>query len=373
MRSPREEPAGRACGDGREAVDGPAGARIGQNAPMQVQKLSSTDAFVVRDLPDAGAIGVVRCAPKILVDGATWLARSVTYACASFEIQAGGASAGVNAKPEGRAEALAAFDAEIAPDVSSGVVVLDPAKGVGVADLPAMAAADPRPADVRAAFPALLAAGIVASAATALRADSLDGRSVAIEGIDLLHPDAASALVDAITAAGGRVVGISAGKGSIIDGAGFAPEALTGAIGSGDTASLLGESPAAANRLLGVEADVLLAGSKAGAIEHSGAAYVKASAVVPWGPVAVSAKALAVLRRAGVTVVPDFVAIAGPLLGWAPTDPTGTDPAAAAERIRASLQEVLDHEHGPFLGACLRAEAYLASWCDEKPFGRPLG
>ena len=70
---------------------------------MQVQKLSSTDAFVLRDLgDDVRSIGVVRCAPKILQDGATWLARSVTYACASFGIQAGGASAGINAKPDAR-------------------------------------------------------------------------------------------------------------------------------------------------------------------------------------------------------------------------------------------------------------------------------
>ena len=65
---------------------------------MTTRKLSTTDAFVVVDLPDAPvAAGVVRLAPKVLIDGATWLARSQTYQFAVFGRKASGASAGINA------------------------------------------------------------------------------------------------------------------------------------------------------------------------------------------------------------------------------------------------------------------------------------
>ena len=56
--------------------------------PVVVNKLPDTDAFVVEDLDGASThVGIVRLAPKILVDGATTLARSMTYLFASFEHQ----------------------------------------------------------------------------------------------------------------------------------------------------------------------------------------------------------------------------------------------------------------------------------------------
>ena len=78
-------------------------------SPMQFHKLTSTDGFIAFDLDDAPAVGVVRLAPKVLRDGAELLARSTTYAAASFGLQVGGASAGINAKPDDRDAALAAF------------------------------------------------------------------------------------------------------------------------------------------------------------------------------------------------------------------------------------------------------------------------
>jgi len=33
---------------------------------------------------------------------------------------------------------------------------------------------------------------------------------------------------------------------------------------------------------------------------------------------------------------------------------------------------VVGHGNGPVLGACERAEAFLAGWLDELPFGRPM-
>ena len=51
---------------------------------MPIQKLTSTDGFIAFDLDGAPAVGVVRLAPKVLRDGAELLARSTTYAAASF-------------------------------------------------------------------------------------------------------------------------------------------------------------------------------------------------------------------------------------------------------------------------------------------------
>ena len=102
---------------------------------VTIQKLTSTDGFIAFDLDDAPAPGIVRSAPKILVDGATLLARSLTYRFASFERQVGGASAGVNAAPDGRAAAVAAFVAEIEPLVRDGRLLVEPAKGVSADDL----------------------------------------------------------------------------------------------------------------------------------------------------------------------------------------------------------------------------------------------
>ena len=82
---------------------------------MQVRKIDSTDAFYVLDLDDAPRnVGVVRVAPKVLVDGAELLARATTYSFALFSVQAGGVSAGVNAKPDAAADATAAFTASVA-------------------------------------------------------------------------------------------------------------------------------------------------------------------------------------------------------------------------------------------------------------------
>ena len=90
-----------------------------------LRKLSSTNAFVVTDLEGVPSFGVVRSAPKILQGGAKDLARSMTYTFASFEMQRGGASGGINAAPEERDEALENFVTEIRDDVSTGMLGLN--------------------------------------------------------------------------------------------------------------------------------------------------------------------------------------------------------------------------------------------------------
>ena len=104
---------------------------------MKVDKLSGTDGFVVYDLRDAATgVGIVRLAPKVLRDGAELLARSVTYAFASFGVAGhGGASGAVNAKPEAREDAVAAFVDEVRDRAEAGSLTLAPGTGLTEADL----------------------------------------------------------------------------------------------------------------------------------------------------------------------------------------------------------------------------------------------
>ena len=69
---------------------------------VRIHKLESTDAFIAFDLDDAPATGITRLARKVLQDGAKLLARSTTYSFASFGIQMGGGSAGINAQGDDR-------------------------------------------------------------------------------------------------------------------------------------------------------------------------------------------------------------------------------------------------------------------------------
>jgi len=334
-----------------------------------IQKLTSTDGFIAFDLDEAPAAGVVRSAPKILVDGASLLARSLTYRFASFERQIGGASMGVNAAPDDRAGAVAAFVVEVEPLVREGRLAVDAAKGVAVEDLAPLAAADPRPADHLARHDELLGLGVAVAAHTAV--GGLAGRRVAIEGFDATGP----AIAAAVAERGGKVVAVSTSAGSAASADGFDAAALAAGWaehGAAVVAALVA-TPGKPWEVFGIEADVLVVGSKTGVVDDKVAdGLAEGVVVVPSGPVPVTAKGLAVARRGGAVVVPDFIATAGPLFAGWPVDGAGEPASAAATAIDASLLEVLAHADGPLLGACYRAEAFLATWREQLPFGRPL-
>ncbi|MBU6330134.1 MAG: hypothetical protein KGR18_09315 [Acidobacteria bacterium] len=336
---------------------------------MTTRRLSTVDAFVITDLDDAPlSVGIVRQAPKLLVEGAGWLARSQTYQFASFERQVGGASAGINAPAEARAEAIAAFVAEFTPD--SGTVLLDAGKGLGPGEIGALRAADPRPAAAVEEAARLRRAGIVA--ATELALGGLDGRAIAIEGVDTAGPELAAALV----AGGARIVAVSTASGTALSESGFDPTQLAEALGAhrADCVKELGVEARPGWAVHGAAADALLVGSKPGALDHNGAAHVKATAVVPTASLPVTAKALANLGRRGVAVLPDFIVTAGPLAAWPSSGdaPTSVSDAAAGALVTAALSEVLGSPQGALLAACERAESFLRTWRSELPFGRPI-
>jgi hypothetical protein len=304
---------------------------------MGLTKLETTDGFVVRDFADCPAAGVVRRARKILQSSAGDLARSATYTFASHGMERSGASAGINAEGDATGTALEAAMAELEPLVASGDLHLHAGKGVtpdelapltGAAGLGALAGSD-----------RALTAGVVAAASWAT-GGSLEGRRVAIE--QNAGSPAPGGLAEAVAAAGGTVVEVPG----------------------------VDEKPW---MIWGADVDVILAGSKPGTLTHQGADHVRARALVPWGPIPFTTKAVATLLRRGDTaVLPDFVSAGGALVaGYL----SGDDDAVLAdlvERIGAILDEVGDHDDGPLLGACQRAEAFMAGWQPRLPFGRPL-
>lgn len=281
---------------------------------VKVQRLTSTDGFVVWDIEGAAAsAGIVRVAPKVLQDGAVLLARTVTYSFASFGVeQAAGASAALNAKPDDRDTAWAAFVEEVKPLTDSGQLMLSPGLGTTADDLAPLRGSEPDPA--------LLAAGAIAAAKVG---GPLDWRTAAVVGT--------GPVVDATTAA------LKEADTTLVDGRFDAP------------------------------CDVLFVAGKAGVLDHLTAGAVEASLVVPLSPVPVTARALAILAKAGKIVVPDFLSTAAPLL--ASHDADGGDPV---QRVREATIALAEAGTGMWLAAAQAAEAKLAGWTDVKPFGRPL-
>src|SRR6266545_6655990 len=214
---------------------------IGENPAVKVQRLSSTDGFIVWDLDDAtSSTGVVRLAPKVLQDGAVLLARSTTYGFASFGVAThAGASAAINAKPDGRDAAVAAFVEEVRPLAEAGRLSLAPALGTTAGDLAPLGWSDPDPA--------LAAAGAIAASRVA---GPLDWRTAAVVG--------SGPVVEATTAQ------LSEAGATIVD------------------------------SRFDAACDVLFVAGKAGCLDHATADTVKASIIVPLTAVPVTARALAV-------------------------------------------------------------------------------
>ncbi len=270
---------------------------------MFIRKLESVNAFVAVDFAEVPGTGVARLAPKVLQNGAKDLARSMTYALALLERQETGISAGINAQPEERSSAVAAFAKEVASwDIDFN---LTPGMGIETGELAALGI--PLQND-------LVAVSAVAAAMVAM-------------------PRAATAAV----------------MGSGI--------ALDVELASADLTIVKSSDPASAT------CDLLFCSSKVGAIDHLAAARLGCSVLVPTGPLPLTARAVAVCRQRGITALPDFITTAGPLIA---------DRQQAITTAASFVTEFLNHPDGPFLGACEKAESFLAEWQEHLPFGRPM-
>ena len=340
---------------------------------MRLHKFSDVDAFVALDLPGAEvASGPVRWARKVLQGGAKDLARSQTYTYAALQMRRSGASAGISAEAPGRAEAVAAFVAEAAALVPEGTYLPDAAKGVSEQDLAPLRGGDPR-AGARLGDFGAACDGLTAAAA-ADAAVGLDGRTAVIEGFSATG----AALAQAVAERGGRVVGAASAEGSLAAPDGLDPDALAEAWAAHGAKALSaladGTELDKPETLWAQRADIVFAGSKMGVVNHQVAESLDCRGLVPCGRLAYTAKALAVCRRTGIAAVPDFVALAGSTVAaWSSPD-TDDDELRAelASTVTAHMADALESDDGPFLGACYAAEAFLSTWQDELPFGRPL-
>ena len=65
----------------------------------------------------------------------------------------------------------------------------------------------------------------------------------------------------------------------------------------------------------------------------------------------------------------------GPTLAWWAPEETSHDALrdSTTETVNGLLGEIADHEDGAFMAACYKAEAFMESWQEKRPFGRPLG
>ncbi len=290
---------------------------------VRLHTLGTTDAFIAFDLDNAEtSVGVTRLAPKILRDGAELLARSTTYAFASFGLRLGGASAGINTAPEGRDAAVSAFIAEVRPLVQARRWFTRPGLGLGTADLARLRPGDAAPAS--------------------WSDDDLD-----------LNSRGALAAATAVVGELASTKVATMGTGSAVDAAADAARTLGATVVAG------------ADDQTGAE--VILVAGKAGVLDHHVAATVRARVVVGLTPVPVTARAFAVLCQAGTVYVPDFLSTAAPLLGA--FDPEGGDPV---ERVASATAELSGEGTGLWLASARRAEAFLSGWQDTLPFGRPL-
>jgi len=342
---------------------------------MALQKLQNADAFVVRDLDtETPAIGIVRSAPKILQGGAKELARSVTYQCAILGLKHQGASGGINAVPDVRADTIAAFCEELLPVAQSGGLMLDAAKGIEVDQFASLNDVDGR-SGLRFADVDGIAAGAhltgLGAIACARAARALDGASIAIENFD----EVGLAVARAAIADGARVTAVSTPAGAAMNADGFTLEALTASLtADGGVIGSLSDEEIPFWKILGADVDILFAGSKMGLIDHKGAENVKASLLVPTGSIPYTTKGALTLERQGVTVLPDFVTTGGGLM--ASLAPAGQDIATLETEVTTKLTEltesILGKEASPILEACFQAEAFLKTWREELPFGRPF-
>ncbi len=353
---------------------------------MRIHKFNSVDAFVAVDLVGAEtSSGPVRWARRILQGGAKDLARSQTYTYAVLNMRHGGASAGISAQGPKRSEAIAAFVAEAAELVDYGTYLPDAAKGVSEADLAPLRADDPRDTTRLVGNSSTFVdqcEGLSAAVCAHHSVGDLAGRSVSIEGFNANGPALAAAVIErgatvgAVATSVGTVTSSSVTSSSGTSSSGFDAQTLADAWAAhgAEMVNELGTVGGPAE-VFSSGADVFFVGSKMGVVNHEIAARIQdAAAVVACGRIPLTARALAVLRRSGVVVPADFVALAGPSLALR-GEPARSDAeilAAVGETVGVLSSEFAVDPDGPFLAACRAAESHLSTWQDELPFGRPL-
>lgn len=334
---------------------------------MDTRNLTSVKGFLIVDLPDAEvSVGPARLGEKLIPSNAVDYVREITYGFALVEKKWGGATLGLKVSPDEREASVAAVAGELEAELAANKLMFDPGLRMPKATLKELAAADPRPAERAALGDDLEAAGVV-QAAKALLGD-LSGRSVAIDAVGPV-----TALVAAgLSAAGAKIARVADGK-SAFSGDIPASALADQLAGDEEAISKHGDASAAWSLWKGDGIDLVVAGSKVGAMTDQGAAILGDTPVVCYGVAPVKTKAIAVSRRSGGRIVPAFATSLGRRLvdSASSTADPGELHSAAEQRLAAVLESALAHEAGPYVGACEIAEQFISTWT-ERPFGRPM-
>ena len=349
--------------------------RDGRLPTVETRQLETTTGFVIYDLPGAETYaGPARLGAKLAPGNATMLVRHQTYVFAVLGEKKSGATVGFKVDPEGGGEAISAAATELDDELAAGTLVVSPGLRLDNDKLSAFLARDPR-SSIRnndrdgISFENELV-GLGAATAAAALTGGLDGKRVAIEGLDANG----IGIARAIEAQGGAVGRVATAKGCVTGD--FDAATLADAFMSAGPAGVeqLGEVGKPWEIWKG-DVDALFVGSKPGAMSGEGANTVGSTPVIATSPAAISSKALAILRQNGTAAVADFVAAVGPTLSWWPEDGAGHDDvrAATVSTVERLMNDTVGHADGAFMAACYAAEEFLRSWQDELPFGRPLG
>jgi hypothetical protein len=343
---------------------------------VETRQLTSTPGFVLLDIPGAPtSVGPTRLGARLIPGNAVMYARCTTYAFAALEQERAGCTIGLRSEPEAAEEAAAALAAELADDLAAQRILTSPGMRL-TADVLAPVLQHDQRSPMRnddrdgVTFEDELLA-VAAVAATAAAGGGVEGRTAAIEGFG----PAGIALAREIERAGGRVEKIATSRGTATGTFGAAELQDAWAAHDEGLVEHVGAPAKPWAVFSGDGIDVLFVGSEPGRLTGQGAVTLGTTAVVPYGPGAVTARALADLRRAGAPVLPDFVVATGPMAAWWPEGGADHESvrAVAAERVKRLLDEAGRHSDGPYLASCYRAEAFMSTWVDELPFGRPLG
>jgi len=345
------------------------------NLDVEIKQLESTKGFVIYDLPGADTyVGPTRLGAKLVPGNAEMLVRHQTYVFALAEQCKSGATIGLKVDPADTEVAVSAVAEELASELESQRLLTSPGLRLDRDSLGPVLRHDKRnpllgeDRDGVTFEDELLALGAVTSASFFAKPSGNWG--AAIEGFN----QAGIAIAREIENQGGSVQRISTPKGCV-----------SGDFDSSTLADAWLDAGAACVEQLGSagkawevwksDVDAIFVGSKPGAMSGDGAQGVKDTPIIATSAATISSKALAILRKNNTPVAADFLSGIGPALAWWAPEETKQDGlrSATVEAVTALLEETADHDDGPFMAACYKAEAFIESWQEQRPFGRPLG
>ncbi|MDP6901392.1 MAG: hypothetical protein QGF99_05330 [Acidimicrobiales bacterium] len=342
---------------------------------MEIKQLESVKGFVIYDLPGADTyVGPSRLGAKLAPGNAEMLVRHQTYVFALAEQRKSGATIGLKVDPEDTDAAVNALAGELASEFESQHLLTSPGLRLNRESLGPILRHDKRNPVVRdnrdgVTFEdELLALGAVTCAA--FFAKPSGKWDAAIEGFN----QTGIGVAREIETQGGTVKRISTNKGCVSGNFDSATLADAWLEAGADCVEQLG-SVEKAWTIWKSDVDAIFVGSKPGAMSGDGAKGVGETPIIATSAAAVSSKALAILRKNNTPVAADFLSNIGPALAWWAPEETSQDElrSSTSASVTGLLEETANHTDGSFMAACYKAEAFMESWQEQRPFGRPLG